>query len=148
MISVLLAAFVLLQFIRPARNGSGQVLPTDLTEIYSVPSNVQAILKNSCYDCHSNNTRYPWYVNIQPIGWLLAKHIKDGKNELNFSNFGAYSTRRQLSKLRSVENSIEDGTMPLSSYTLLHNDAKLTKDEKALLIAWSTRLKDSLIANK
>jgi len=148
LISVALGAFVLIQFIRPARNRSGQVLPTDLTKIYPVSSNVQAILKTSCYDCHSNNTRYPWYVNIQPFGWLLAKHIKDGKNELNFSEFGTYSARRQVSKLRSIENSIKDGTMPLSSYTLLHKDARLSKEEKTLLTAWTTRLQDSLTANK
>lgn len=145
---VLLIAFALIQFIRPARNKSGQVLPTDLTRTYSVPTDVEAVLKNSCYDCHSNNTRYPLYVDIQPAGWLLAKHIKDGKKELNFSDFGSYSARRQISKLRSIENSIKDGTMPLSSYTFLHSDARLSKEDKTLLTAWATRLQDSLAANK
>lgn len=142
----LLIAFALIQFIRPARNRSGQELNTDLTRIYGVPPDVQAILKAACYDCHSNNTRYPWYVNIQPAGWLLAKHIKDGKNELNFSEFGTYSPRRQVSKLRSIENSIQDGTMPLSSYSLLHKAARLTKQKKTLLTAWTIKIRDSLTA--
>jgi hypothetical protein len=143
---ILVIAFVLIQFNQPARNKSGQVLQTDISKIYPVPSNVQAILKAACYDCHSNDTRYPWYANIQPGGWWLAKHIKNGKEELNFSEFGAYSNRRQVTRLRSIENSIKDGTMPLSSYTLLHKDARLTKDEKVMLIEWTGKIKDSLTA--
>lgn len=141
---ILLACFILIQFIRPARNESGQALQTDITKMFSVPSKVKAALEVACYDCHSNNTRYPWYSNIQPVGWWLAKHVKEGKEDLNFSEFGAYSSRRQINKLRSIENSIKDGTMPLSSYTLLHQDARLTSEEKALIIAWANKIKNSL----
>jgi hypothetical protein len=141
-----IVAFILIQFIQPARNQSGQVLQTDITKIATVPANVKAILEAACYDCHSNNTRYPWYANIQPGGWWLANHVKEGKEELNFSDFGGYSHRRQISKLRSIENTIKDGTMPLSSYTLLHKDARLTNEEKELIIAWTTKVKDSLTA--
>lgn len=124
--------FVAIQFIQPARNKNGQVLPTDISKIYSLPQNVQVVLKTACYDCHSNNTNYPWYVNIQPVGWIMARHIKQGKEELNFSEFGGYSSRRQANKLKSVENSIKDGDMPLSSYTLIHKNARLLQAEKAL----------------
>ncbi len=117
---LLLIVLTGIQFIQPARNKSGQVLPADIVHTFSPPDHVQAVFESACYDCHSNNTRYRWYTNIQPIGWLLAKHIRDGKADLNFSEFGSYSLRRQMSKLRSIENSIIDGTMPLSSYTLLH----------------------------
>ena len=143
---ILLALLILIQFIRPARNQSGQVLQTDIIKIFSVPSNVKTALEVACYDCHSNNTRYPWYANIQPGGWWLAKHVKDGKEELNFSDFGAYSRRRQINKLRSIGNSIKDATMPLSSYTLLHQDARLTSEQKALIIAWANKIKDSITA--
>jgi hypothetical protein len=88
---ILLAAlivFIAIQFIRPARNECGQPSPTDISKIDSVPGNVQTILKTYCYDCHSNHTNYPWYSNIQPAGWWLASHIKEGKAELNFSEFG------------------------------------------------------------
>lgn len=144
---ILLIAFVLIQFIQPARNTSGQVLQTDITRIYTVPPKVQSILKTACYDCHSNNTRYPCYGRIQPGGWWLGNHISNGKAELNFSEFGAYTSRRRFSKLRSIENSVKDGTMPLSSYTLLHKDARLTKEEKALIVAWASKIKDSLSTN-
>ncbi len=144
----LLIVLVMVQFIRPARNKSGQPLPKDITKMYSIPDTVQTILKNACYDCHSNNTAYPWYVNIQPMGWLMAKHIKNGKADLNFSEFGSYSPRRQTSKLRSIANSIKDGTMPLPSYTRMHKSARLTTNEKAVIIDWVTKTKDSLSVKK
>lgn len=140
----MLTVLVVIQFIQPARNKSGQVLPTDITKTYSMPDTVQTIFKNACYDCHSNNTSYPWYVNIQPMGWLMAKHIRNGKADLNFSEFGSYPLRRQISKLKGIENSIKDGSMPLSSYTWMHKNANLSKEEKALVINWTTRTKDSL----
>ena len=145
---MLLIAFAVIQCIQPARNKSGQVLQTDITNTVTVPSNVKTILVAACYDCHSNNTRYPWYSYIQPGGWWLANHIKEGKEELNFSEFGTYSHRRQINKLRSIETSIKDGAMPLSSYTLLHKGARLTNDEKALIIAWTNKVKDSLTTGK
>ena len=141
---ILFIAFVLIQFIQPARNQSGQVLQTDLTKMFAVPSNVKAVLDAACYDCHSNNTRYPWYSYIQPAGWWLANHIKEGKEELNFSEFGTYSKRRQISKLRSIENSIKDGAMPISSYTIMHKNARLTKEEKKQIIDWVKLTRDSL----
>jgi hypothetical protein len=137
-------AFIAIQFIQPARNKNGQVLATDISKIYSLPDNVQAVLKNACYDCHSNHTNYPWYTNLQPVGWMLARHIKEGKENLNFNDLGSYSTRRQASKLRSIENSIKDGTMPLSSYTFIHKHARLTESDKALIIDWTRKTRDSL----
>jgi hypothetical protein len=142
------AALIVIQFIQPARNKSAQMLSTDLERIVSVPQNVESILKNACYDCHSNNTVYPWYANIQPLGWLLANHIKEGKTELNFSEFGSYSKRRQISKLNGIANSIKDGTMPLSSYTIVHQTARLSKEEKTLLLEWAMKTKDSLQLNR
>jgi hypothetical protein len=144
---ILLAAlivFIAIQFVRPAENKNGQASPADISKIDSVPENVQAILKRSCYDCHSNHTNYPWYSNIQPAGWWLSSHIKDGKAELNFSEFGQYSIRRQRSKLNSIAKTVEDGTMPFPSYAFIHKEAALTKDEKALIINWANKTKDNL----
>ena len=140
--------FIAIQFIKPPRNKSGQALPKDITKMYRMPDTVQTVLKNACYDCHSNKTAYPWYVNIQPMGWLMAKHIRNGKADLNLSEFGSYSPRRQTSKLRSIANSIKDGTMPLPSYTWMHKNARLTKNEKAVVIDWVTKTKDSLSIKK
>jgi len=140
----LLVIFILIQFVQPARNKSRQVMQNDISKIVSVPSDVQGILKKACYDCHSNNTEYPWYANMQPMHWFMNNHIQSGKAELNFSEFGSYTSRRQQSKLRSIENSLKDGSMPLNSYTLIHRNAILTKTEKLLLMNWVQNSKDSL----
>src|SRR6266542_6843909 len=142
----LLIVFIAIQFVRPARNESGQVLPADITRTYNLPENVQTIFKNACYDCHNNNTHYPWYSNIQPIGWLLANDIRNGKAKLNFSEFGSYSHRKQKSKLREIEMAMHDGTMPLTAYKLMHKPARLTKDDRAIIMDWARKTKDSLTA--
>ncbi len=143
---VLLFVMIAIQFIRPARNISSQVLGTDLTKMVHVPDKVSGILKNSCNDCHSNNTRYPWYVNIQPVAWLMANHVKNGKESLNFSEFGTYSNRKQANKLKSVSSEVEEGGMPISSYTIMHKDAKLNKEDKELIIQWALKTRDSLLS--
>ncbi|RYF87459.1 MAG: hypothetical protein EON98_00405 [Chitinophagaceae bacterium] len=140
----ILIIFIAIQFIRPEWNSSSAVQPADMVTQFNAPANVAAPLKTSCYDCHSNNTRYPWYANVQPVGWFLANHVKNGKEELNFNEFTVYSKRRQLSKLRSVQNSIKDGSMPLSSFTMLHNDAKLSEESKASILEWTAKVIDSL----
>jgi len=139
-----LIAVVGIQFMPTTRNQSNEVYETDFTKTLIVPNNVQNLLKNSCYDCHSNNTNYPWYNLIQPVSWFLENHIKEGKKELNFNEFGAYSIRMQKSKLKSVINQIKENKMPLPTYALIHKDAKLSEADKELLIRWMNKLKDSL----
>lgn len=144
----LLLAFVIIQFFRPARNISNGDLQGAITKQLPVPANVQALLKPACYDCHSNNTRYPWYVNVQPVAWLLAYHVREGKKELNFDEFSTYSGRRQLSKLKSIAGRVKDGTMPISSYAFMHKEARLSDGEKELIMEWALQTKDSLEAAK
>jgi hypothetical protein len=133
--------FVAIQFLRPAPNKSYHILDTDISKMVATSDSVLSVLKNSCYDCHSNNTIYPWYSNIQPLGWLIAKHIKKGKDELNFSEFGSYSPRRQLSKLNGIANCINDNIMPLSSYKIMHKNAQLSSNGKKILINWAQQSK-------
>lgn len=140
----ILVGFTAIQFIRPADNSSNAEQTADLLVHFDAPANVAGILRASCYDCHSNNTHYPWYSRVQPIGWMLANHVKNGKQDLNFNEFAGYSLRRQLSKMKSIENSIKDGSMPLSSYLLMHSDAKITEESKASVIAWTEKVIDSL----
>ncbi len=139
--------FIAIQFIQPVRNKSGQVLPTDFAKVYTVPANVQSILQNVCYDCHSNNTDYPWYSNIQPIAWMMARHISNGKEKLNFSDFGSNTTRKQISKLKEISNEIKGGEMPITSYKLMHKNAGLSQNEKDLLMNWIQKTADSLSGN-
>ena len=142
-----IASLIVIQFIQPAHNTSGQVLPSDITKTVIVPDKINGILTTACNDCHSNNTRYPWYVYIQPMGWIMENHIKTGKENLNFSEFGNYSKRKQANKLRSIGISIEDGSMPLYGYTIMHKGARLSTEEKKMIIAWASITKDSLSKN-
>jgi len=141
---VLLLAFVGIQFIPTSRNLSNTVPKTDFMLTNKVPAIIQNKLQVSCYDCHSNNTAYPWYNKIQPAAWFLEDHIKEGKAELNFNEWGEYSDRRKNSKLRSIISQIEDDKMPLDSYTIIHRNAKLYEDEKTEIIAYMTQLKNDL----
>ena len=140
--------FIALQFIRPVHNKSRQVLTTDISKVVTMPDTVLTLLRNACYDCHSNNTDYPWYSNIQPMGWLMAYHINKAKNQLNFSEFGSYSQRRQLSKLDGIANSIKDDIMPLKSYKIMHGPAQISANEKTILINWAEQSNDSLSVKK
>jgi hypothetical protein len=143
----ILAVFLGIQFIRPVLNIQSEGAATDFATTWKVPQQVMQPLQHACYDCHSNHTNYPWYAHIQPVAWFLARHIRKGKAELNFSAFELYSTRRQISKLSGIGNSLKDGTMPPGSYTLMHPEARLTKEEKDVIIGWTTRAKDSLRQN-
>lgn len=141
-------AFIVIQFMQPARNQSGQAVQSDILTTYSIPDNVYTLFKNACFDCHSNNTNYPWYSNIQPMGWLLAQDIENGKAKLNFNDLGSLSSRRRVSKLQEIENMIKDGTMPLPAYKLMHKNARLTKEQQDLLIRWIEETKDSAMLKR
>jgi len=141
---IIVIVLVGIQFIPTKRNQSTAILETDVTKTFDVPSNIQQILKISCYDCHSNNSIYPWYNKIQPVSWVMENHINTGKKELNFSEFGSYSKRKQRNKLKSIISQIKDDEMPLLSYTIIHRNAKLSVKDRELLINWITKLRDSL----
>lgn len=141
---VLLVAFVGIQFVPTERNQSDVVPKTDFMLVNSVPDRIKSKLQTSCYDCHSNNTQYPWYNKVQPIAWFLEDHIKEGKAELNFNEWDSLSNRRKKSKLRSIIKQIENDEMPLDSYTLIHREASFSEAEKQELIQWVERLKDSI----
>jgi hypothetical protein len=143
----LLIIFIAIQFIRPAKNRSEGISANDISTKYPVPDSVQAILKVACYDCHSNNTRYPWYAEIQPVAWWLNNHIKDGKSGLNFSEFTSYRIKKQFHRLDDINKQVKKNEMPLSSYTLIHTDAKLTEGQKLAIAAWATSIRDSIKAH-
>ncbi len=134
-LAVLVVAIVLVIQVIPVERNVSTVPPDQSFEkTEKVPANVAAILKVSCYDCHSNNTRYPWYSVLQPGAWFMAQHIKKGKEELNFDEFNDYSKRRKKAKIKSIISQIEKEEMPLKSYLLLHPDAGLTPNKKKVLL--------------
>ena len=143
---IMLVAFIAIQFFRPDKNVSTAVAVNDISTKYAIPTDVNTVLKASCYDCHSNNTAYPWYNNIQPVAWYLADHVKEGKKELNFNEFASYKVAKQYRKLEEIINEVEMDEMPIESYTLIHGGTKLTIDQKSKLINWATVLRDTIKA--
>lgn len=139
---VLLVVLVGLQFFPTGTNHSTTIPSTDFVKTYKAPEDIAQTLQTSCYNCHSNNTDYPWYSKVQPVGWLLENHINKGKEELNLSEFGSYSDRRQQSKLTSMISQIEDDKMPLAAYTFIHRDARLSKDKKINLLDYLRALQE------
>ena len=137
-------ALIVIQFFPITLNESDTVPQSDFMVENQVPATIKNRLQVSCYDCHSNNTDYPWYSKIQPAAWYLEDHIQDGKDELNFNEWAEYSDRRKNSKLRSIISQLEEDKMPLDSYTLIHKDAILSDEDKRVIIDYMTALKDSL----
>lgn len=133
---VLIAALVIIQFIRPKQNVSAGPFTNDVSTKFPANDHVASILKQSCYDCHSNNTSYPWYANVQPVTWWLQDHVNEGKKELNFSEFATYTAKRQRKKFNEIMDEVKEGKMPLPSYTWIHKDAILTAEQKAALYKW------------
>jgi hypothetical protein len=132
----LLVLFIAMQFYQPKKNhAQGNHTEQFLTET-NPPKEVKIILQQTCYDCHSNTTEYPWYNNIAPISYWLADHVKDGKKHLNFSDWKNYSIKKKDHKLEEVMEMVEDGEMPLKEYTWTHEEAKLSDEQRNHVIAW------------
>ena len=143
---LLLAALIIIQVFHPKRNKAEGEQPGYIGKFYPVPENVHSILARACLDCHSNNTRYPWYCNIQPVDWWIAKHINDGKKDLNLDEFIKRSLRFQYNKMKDVVDLVKKEEMPLNSYTWIHKDAKLSMTEKNILVNWANVIRDSMKA--
>ena len=138
---ITLAVVVLLvgiQFVPMENNESGT---TDfaMSNDYQVPDHVATLLQGACNDCHSNSTTYPWYSKIQPVGFWLNHHTNDGKGHLNFSEFTSLPLRVQNHKFEEVVEMVENGEMPLHSYTYfgLHPEANLSAEDRQVLVDWA-----------
>lgn len=144
---ILLGLIVLgigIQFIRPAKNLSATPEKTDLLVLHTAPAEVKKLLLMGCYDCHSENTRYPWYAEIQPLAWWLDAHVRDGKREFNFSTFGDLSAKKKASRLEEVIDQIGSRKMPLKSYTLVHRDAIFTDPQVKAINDWLESVRDKV----
>ena len=140
----LLILLVIIQFFRPEKNINAGPFANDITTKYPVPAPVADVLKTACYDCHSNNTAYPWYNNLQPVAWWLKNHVDEGKREINFNEFASYEPKKARRKLHEVAEQVEKGEMPLESYTLIHKNAILNEGQKKLVADWAKSLRDSI----
>ena len=133
----LAATFIAIQFIRPVFTNPPVNQAETLEASMQVPENVEAILTTSCKDCHSNETKYPWYSNVQPSAWFLADHIKDGRQHLNLSVWNTYETSRKKRKISEICEQVESREMPLPSYLYIHWNAKLSDEQIKILCDWT-----------
>ncbi len=138
--------FLTIQFIRSPKNIAAGPDPRDILVHHPAPPGVQETLRNACYDCHSNTTRYPWYAEIQPFSWWLATHINDGKKHLNFSAFFDYSPKRANAKLEAAADEVSEGEMPLPSYRLAHPEARLSPEQIQALTTWITSVRSRILS--
>lgn len=143
---ILLIAFIAIQFIRPAKNKAAVPTKNDISTLYAIPENVNAVLKTSCYDCHSNNTYYPWYAKIQPVAWWMDDHVIEGKKHLNFSEFATYSLRKQYHKLEETDEMVRKGEMPHGKYLWMHKNATLNDNQKLIIYNWVSAVMDTMKA--
>ena len=141
---VLLGLFIIAQFFHSKRNSSEGDQPNSIAKLYPVPDDVRSILTKACLDCHSNNTRYPWYCYVQPVDWWTNRHVVDGKRSLNFDEFANKSPRYQYNKIGECKEQIEKGEMPISSYLWIHKDAKLTDAEKNKIYTWTDSIREEM----
>jgi hypothetical protein len=125
------AVLVLIQAIRPEHTNP------PVTADVVAPAEVKSLLKRACYDCHSNETTWPWYSQVAPVSWLVARDVNDGRKHLNFSVWESYEPGRKAHKLEEIEGEVSEGEMPMAIYLPMHPEAKLTEAEKNALIAWA-----------
>ncbi|MGX5821004.1 heme-binding domain-containing protein [Chitinophaga lutea] len=143
---ILLGILVVIQFFQPTKNEASGTPSRHISAKYPIPENVAGILQRACNDCHSNNTVYPWYSHVQPVAWWLDKHVRDGKRHLNFDEFMGYPAARQYHKLEETVEMVEDDEMPLSSYTFIHANARLTAEEKKQVTDWCRSVRSTMQA--
>jgi len=133
----LIAILILLQFFQPERNNAPIDPELDMLELLVLPEPMTELIRNACYDCHSNQTVYPWYSRISPASLYMNRHIVKGKEDLNFSEYGLLDKVDRIGVFADFCDVLDAGTMPLQSYTLIHKDARLRQEEKEILCSWT-----------
>jgi hypothetical protein len=144
-ILILVAGFVIIQFLPSKIPGNKPEDDKSITYDSTMTEQVLSQLRTSCFDCHSNQTNLPWYSKFAPVSWLLADHITDARLHLNFSEWSTYSQRQKIGRLTDIKDEVESDGMPLKSYLLMHHKAKLDEDKKSLLLQWAERTSDKIM---
>lgn len=141
---IIVIVAVVIQFIPSGRPDVVTNNPKDLLLNNSVPENVKNMLRTSCYDCHSNETVYPWYAYVAPVSWLVSRDVRKGRKKMNFSEWENLDKIKKAEHLDSMSDALENEEMPLPIYLLMHANAKLTPEERQQLIDWTGNFSDSL----
>ena len=128
--------FVLIQFKRIDKTNPEFNEAEDFITITQPPTEIATLIKDACYDCHSHQSKYPWYTNVAPISWVIEHHIEEGREHLNFSTWGTYPDKKADHKLEECAEEVEEGEMPMKPYVVMHSEAKMTAAQKKALVEW------------
>jgi hypothetical protein len=139
----IVAVLLLMQFFRIDKTTKPLDPQKDFISVTQANAEVATLLKIACYDCHSNQPSYPWYTNLAPVSWWIKHHIDEGQHELNFSEWASYSEKKKDHKLEECIEMLEEGEMPLASYTRMHEEAKLTDAQKLKLVEFFRAVKNA-----
>ena len=140
----LLGIFLLMQIYPSKRPEVTSINKDDLLMNENVPQNIESMLRSSCYDCHSNESTYPWYANIAPVKWWIYDHINEGREDLNFSNWKSLSKGDQAEALDDLATEVMDGEMPLEPYPITHPKAKLSEADRQAISDWAESFSEKL----
>lgn len=140
----ILIIFILIQFIPTERPNPDSDPNLSLFSVVSAPNKMEAMIKTSCYDCHSNNTDYPWYSGFSPVSWFVIHHVKDARKHLNFSSWGEYDLKKQRKKIEEIVEKVHENEMPLKSYLIMHREAKLSNEQRNEITSWFEELESSM----
>jgi hypothetical protein len=140
-------AMIIIQFIPAPLPATKDDNPDDIIQTGLVSSEVANVMKAACYDCHSNQTRYPWYSYVAPVSWLIKHDVEDGREELNFSEWATMPKRRVIKKLEEIGEMVQEGEMPLRVYKITHHDARLSEAQKNLIIEWAKATSERVMEN-
>jgi Haem-binding domain len=132
--------FVVIQLVPIKRDDP----PVNPALALNAPPAVTAILRQSCYDCHSDQTVWPWYAHVAPVSWFVTHHVNHARAKMDFSHWYAYSVSRQQDYLDQIKDAVTYGWMPLSSYLWIHRDAVLSPAQADTVADWAGNLADSL----
>ncbi len=139
-IALIILVLLAIQFFRIDKTNPPSVLSQDFIYLTDPSAEVATLLKTACYDCHSNQTRYPWYTNVAPVSWLIKGHINEAREYMNFSEWGTYPPEKRKQRLIKCLEEVGEGEMPLFSYTLINGEAKLNPAQQTVLTAWFKQL--------
>lgn len=139
-LKILLVVFIAIQAFRIDKTNPPVVASQDFIAMYKPSEAIANTLRNSCYDCHSNTSKYPWYSNVAPVSWLVKNHINEGREELNFSEWGTFTAKRKSKKLEDIVEEVEAGEMPMKPYVLMHSEAKMSSEQREALVNYFKEL--------
>lgn len=138
----LIGVLIIMQFFGIDKTNPPVDSTQDLITLTAPPADVADMLKAACYDCHSHESKYPWYANVAPVSWWLAGHIEHGREELNFSTWGAYEADKAAHKAEETAEEVTEKHMPLTPYLITHSEARLSEEQRERLATWFMALAD------